>query len=135
MNIVELIIGSLLMLLILVLIILFVQALHWFRFKFIDSKKKPNPDDILKAIRERLLLLDFNETYDPQFHNSKFVRNNLSVVWSNNMINEYFIFSVKEQDREIVTLNSPWYIKIDENKWGEFKEQVLEALDDWLKTF
>ena len=104
-------------------------------FSGLTKSKSPRPEElILKAMRERLLPLCFNENYDPQYHQSGFLRDNLSVHWSVNLKDEHFYFMLKEQDRVIVTMNSPWYIKIDENKWGEFKEQVLEALDDWLKT-
>jgi hypothetical protein len=99
-----------------------------------ESKKKPKPDDILKAIREKLLPLGFDETHDAQFHDSSFRRNSLSVGWNNHPKNEYFSFSISEQGREIVAMNSPWYITINEKDWTEFGGKVLESLDDWLKT-
>ena len=89
---------------------------------------------ILNAIREKLLPLNFEETKDGQYPASDFRRGELHVRWTINMKNEVFVFMLREKDREIVTLRSPWYIEINEKAWAEFKEQVLKALDDWLKT-
>jgi len=98
-------------------------------------KKTPRPEDLtLSAIRERLLPLGFEESYDSQYHQSEFLRDNYSVSWNINLKDEHFYLILKEQDNVITTLNSPWFIKIDETKWAEFKDRTLKALDDWLKT-
>lgn len=97
--------------------------------------KPPRPEELtLNAMRERLLPLGFYETYDPQYHQSGFQRDNLSVHWSINLKDEHFYLMLKDQDRVIVSMNSPWYIKINKEKWAEFKDQALRVLDDWLKT-
>ena len=89
---------------------------------------------ILNTMREKLLPLNFEETKDGQYPASDFRRGELHVRWTINMKNEVFVFMLREKDREIVTLRSPWYIEINEKAWAEFEEQVLKALDDWLKT-
>jgi hypothetical protein len=89
---------------------------------------------ILNEMREKLLHLNFEETKDGQYPASDFRRGELHVRWTINMKDEVFVFMLREKDREIVRLRSPWYIEINEKAWGEFKEQVLKALDEWLKT-
>jgi hypothetical protein len=100
----------------------------------ISNNNEPRPEVvILNEMREKLLPLNFEETKDDQYPTSDFRRGELHVRWTINMKDEVFVFMLREKDREIVTLRSPWYIEINEKAWGEFKEQVLKALEDWLK--
>jgi hypothetical protein len=100
----------------------------------IPNNNEPRPEVvILNAMREKLLPLNFEETKDSQYPTSDFRRGELHVRWTINMKDEVFVFMLREKEREIVTLRSPWYIEINEKAWGEFNEQVLKALNDWLK--
>lgn len=89
---------------------------------------------ILDTMREKLLPLNFEETKDGEYPASDFRRGRLHVRWTINMQSEVLVFMLIENDNEIAKLRSPWYIEINEKAWEEFKEQVLKALDDWLKT-
>jgi len=99
------------------------------------DNKQPRPEVIiLNTMREKLLPLNFEETKDDQYPVSDFRRGQLHVRWTMNMKDEVFVFMLMEKEREKLKLRSPWYIEIDEKAWNEFKEKVLKALDDWLKT-
>jgi hypothetical protein len=89
---------------------------------------------ILRAIRERLLPLGFEETKGLEYPESDFKRRTSWVRWTINLKNEHFVFILKDQEQELATLTSPWYIERNEKSWSEFGDQVLKTLDDWLKT-
>ena len=100
-----------------------------------SDNKQPRPEVIiLNTMREKLLPLNFEETKDDQYPVSDFRRGQLHVRWTMNMKDEVFVFMLMEKQQEKLKLRSPWYIEIDEKAWNEFKEQVLLALDDWLKS-
>jgi len=92
-------------------------------------------DTILGEIRSRLLPLGFHEhvIYGPDII-YEFVRDDLNVIWGGNIIDGYGLH-ISQGDisqgklTPLVSLSESIKAITD-----DFKNRVLKALDDWLKT-
>jgi hypothetical protein len=101
-----------------------------------QEKNEPDvADTILGEIRNRLLLLGFHEhvTYGPDTI-YEFVRDDLNVIWGGNIIDGYGIYISQgdiSQGKLMPLASLSESIKAIND---DFKNQVVKALDDWLKT-
>jgi hypothetical protein len=96
---------------------------------------EPAPDQrTLKAIRERLQPLRFEETSDPKYVDNVFQRGDFLFRWGFNYKDESYFFYLSEQKGKNESIEGPSMWNKDENAWNEFNDKILKTLDHWLKT-